>query len=865
MFQFYLPSLCFLTLLLSEPSSLRWFIVPESVKGVLYACGTNWDNALELPQPLWQGDFGSEPLGHQDGDNTHYYIPNLNEASHWYRDNRWIRNGSFHYAFYPRNIDISRDCVLGCLSQGFDLSRNGRYYPRIISRGGDYPFALPGHILMQWWALESNLRATARLLGPIEYEDHHLAEFKQPLFLNVIDRPDYTWGAETRGAAAARIWLGRRHILALACWVTAQIAFNSRLEHNSALARWETKLNTMAAYWRDQLRTSAFFSDFSGQTRRIGGHINMTANWDFMLGPSVLRTLFNGRVPFSLFVPHRDIRRIKQYREERKYIPSDELVPSFPQCTNLIHPASTSDFLYIEASGQTYGQTVWQFMAERERVDVNYRLPEEKEEIREHRLQVEQSKKDTNGNWVYTQDSRIWYWQKVPYPPYHFRQPVNPILAPHIFQLYTTQQIRYHFWSDSFDLCHDFAPNDNPPIHTIPAAITATLGGDPLLQNFDTTPEFNPDNHIDEITAETLNQPITNATVSALTTTFNDGPPPTQEMLEIRWNMQFVGSLVHRLSERYGLGRLQSQELMAPVSTKQVQDALSSLAERSQDQDLLLPYMRFCLHQFHDALTRSYQYTPAIHDILPYFITDIARTCVGWYTSPHNIHSLTPSHPFDVLLNIPNFTTSERNRLMSFVVFQDNAQRDNVVMLGLPSVVTCKQILRNGWGPDVDQIGLQLSLRGIPYLVFWSAKERSIPISIINPLTNVMRTPSYRYTAADYASYIHCRTSLFACPSILCSCLRQGGIMWRLAMEYIYNPDSGYRGVMPNCVDNGNGRLLAHSYPFIYNNNKELPGQQRQLNLVTTHLTDREAHVICGAYIDQTGKYFLSLYLNSHY
>ena len=70
-------------------------------------------------------------------------------------------------------------------------------------------------------------------------------------------------------------------------------------------------------------------------------------------------------------------------------------------------------------------------------------------------------------------------------------------------------------------------------------------------------------------------------------------------------------------------------------------------------------------------------------------------------------------------------------------------------------------------------------------------------------------------------------------------------------MEFVHSPEHG-NGVVPNCIDNGNGHLIAHSQPLTHTSTA---GQVSKW--ITTHLTEQEIHIICGLYVDRTSKFLI--------
>ena len=814
-----------------------------------HLAATTSDYAFALPIPLWRGDLGQEPLRCGDSDPVEWYIPGLNGTHAQYLDNRWIRNESFHYAFYPSNIDISKDHILGCLFRGFQLSNNSRYYPKLVptvTRVGNYnitTYALPQHILNQWWSLECNLRETARLLGPIQTENYHLAEFHRPAGLDLVHRSPYTWGSENKGTAAYQVWSGRNHILALACWVTAQIAFRQRN------AVWENKLESMSVHWIEGLKMSRFFTDFSGETKRVGGHINMTAIMDFMINPSVIRTLFNGKVPLSLFFQQDMIDRIPRVREERHYIPPSDIMKRFPTATQLLHPNTDIDLFYVDNSGQVRGQNVFQFMANRDRRDKETLKNETPVKVG-WRVAAENQRKDEHGNWKYLAPSSVWYWKRVPFPPFHFRQAVHPSKIPQMFALFNAKQIRYHYWSDQYDLCHELDLNEPAFPPPTPLITGNALPGDEILENLNSAPAFDPQIHIDEATAyDSRHGPTTQITTHIT----NPLPNALQEMHSIGFN--FTTNIETRLCERYGFGDFEHSNLL-PANPEQISRYLTILAESDTSIYLLSPQTQYQVCFFVQALTQKFDHDmPLLSDLLPRNISDLSLSCQEFRQTIANIHyhRLRLMQPLSMQWTIPSFGITDKPQ--TFYLLAEKTE--GAVILGLPSPTSWKQIWRSGWGPDANSISKELISRGIPFVAIWDKSQPVAPINPVNELGPRMRSPTYSYTITDYQAYIEARTSLLRNASILAACLRQGGILWRLAMEFIYSSDYEH-DTPPNCVDNDNAHLIAHPFILDYRNQHGM----RTTPWVTTHLTHAEIRTICGVYIDATRKSVVFFSLN---
>ena len=809
---------------------------------------TTSDHAFALPTPLWRGDLGQEALRCGDSDPVEWYIPGLNGSHAQYLDNRWIRNGSFHYAFYPFNVDISKDHVLGCLFRGFQLSNNSRYYPQLVptvtrERARNYSittYSLPERILNQWWDLECNLRETARLLGPIRAEE--FAEFQ---YLNGFDlgySSPYAWGSESKGTAAYQVWSGRNHILALACWVTALIAFH---HHN---AMWESRLKTMSVHWVEGLKMSRFFTDFSGQTKRVGGHINMTAKMDFMANPAVIRSLFNGKVPVSLFFQYDRINSIPQYREERRYIQSLDI--ERPVATQLLHPNIDVALFYVANSGQVRGQTVFQFMAKRDKEDQK-ELQKETPVKTGWRGAAERKKIDKHGNWRYYYDSheeppKVWYWKKVPFPPFHFRRAVNPDKIPQMFSLFNPKQIRYHYWSNQYDLCHEFNLNGPTYPSSTPLIAGNAPAGDEVLESLSSAPAFDPQIHFDEATAyDSRHGPVTQMTTHINKSLLNT----PQEMHSIGYD--FTTDIETRLRERYGFGDHEDPNLVPPVDPEQLSRCLAILGE-SGSINLLSLQTQYQVYFFVKALIQRFDHgIPLLSDLLPRNISDLGISCQGLM---HSIADTHPHHlvflqPLSVRWTIPSFGIT--NEPQPFYLLTEHTQ--GTVIFGLPSPTSWKQVWRSEWGPDAKSVSKELVSRGIPFVAIWDTAQPVAPINPVNELSPRVRSPTYSYTITDYRAYIEARTSLLRNTSILAACLRHGGILWRLAMEFVYSPDYEH-DTPPNCVDNDDGHLISHPFTLDRRNRHGIATTP----WVTTHLTQAEIHIICGVYVNPTCKSVLS-------
>ena len=153
--------------------------------------------------------------------------------------------------------------------------------------------------------------------------------------------------------------------------------------------------------------------------------------------------------------------------------------------------------------------------------------------------------------------------------------------------------------------------------------------------------------------------------------------------------------------------------------------------------------------------------------------------------------------------------------------------------------ITALQCLRR-FMPDVISITRYLISRGIPcntFLPRMSLERLSVPTHPSIPLSLGIRPRNYIPDAADYSAYQAIRDDFLRQPRGRAALLK-GGIIWRLAMEYV-DPGRVIAGPTGNSVT---GHTLRFPNNHVY---------------CDDNLTEDELDLICGVYKVYTGKKLL--------
>ena len=102
-----------------------------------------------------------------------------------------------------------------------------------------------------------------------------------------------------------------------------------------------------------------------------------------------------------------------------------------------------------------------------------------------------------------------------------------------------------------------------------------------------------------------------------------------------------------------------------------------------------------------------------------------------------------------------------------------------IVVKGL---VTARELLRRRWGPLNAQIVKHLVDRGVPFLL-GCLTPPPVTIAPASYVSDIFRPEGYVFGVHDYQSYVRRRLELFKDWAVAQPAMREGGILWRLAME----------------------------------------------------------------------------------
>ena len=103
-------------------------------------------------------------------------------------------------------------------------------------------------------------------------------------------------------------------------------------------------------------------------------------------------------------------------------------------------------------------------------------------------------------------------------------------------------------------------------------------------------------------------------------------------------------------------------------------------------------------------------------------------------------------------------------------------------ILAVKDILTVREVLRRRWGPLLIEIVRPLLDRGVPVVLGWAGLPRltSIPVTYV---PTIFRPEGYVFKYHDYLSYVRRRISLFKDLAVAEPAVREGGILWRLALE----------------------------------------------------------------------------------
>ncbi|KAK7686474.1 hypothetical protein QCA50_010070 [Cerrena zonata] len=782
---------------------------------------TRWNAPCPYP-------FNSDNYSHVREDwSMHHalrsYIPDVNPGYHFFLPIWWGRDDYFYLSFLPRNLNLNADPILHCLSDAFRIGSRGRYQPIIEKVPGGY--RLQESYVKQWTELENHL--------------HHLymalkrgREQWMPLLCKPPRRPNhigYQEPAETRGDAAGRIFAARREFLAMACWVTM---FLAKIDHNKPNPDTQNWIKALAdynipRYLVDALRRSPFFTDFSGTTVRQGMIIDMAIEWSFCAGNMSYMFEF-ANVPIWYFYHTENMFKRHPYQLANVLLPRPSDIQRLQVTKKYVQFNDICDVKFDALSKQQPSETIHEFLQRRH--DSQEKMArDEPPSALQRRQNRTQSHTSNLGTWLRLR-SKVYEWQPVPYPPYHFRTIIHEADADDVFNSFAGGQVIYNAWDDCFDLCKDLDPTAVPL-----AGLNAYDDDDdeedetyhgmqPLGPAFDIG-HYDPPEGLAPDNALTFTQPAAEGVL-------------IDNQFQLAWTIHNLPNLQTTLQGRYGLQQFVSLEPheQAPL-TYTLKDALTPFVERSEDEMVTLTaefsevvcafaYI-LCLNNTNIDIV-----TPKLSDILFSTKVFVRKVNRGLFVPPNPVQVI-PKPP--ITRGQPIRRDGDADRKIWFIF--PHEYRNGEPYIGVNSVITYKQVFREQWGPSLEEIGKEMTRRGIPFMLVWSDQKVPRRIPIIPPLSTTMRPANFVYSASDYLAYINQRLNLFRHLPLAKTALRQGGIIWRLALESF---EVGAQP--PSSVAGGLNEHISNAFSF------QLPVGRFMENI----LTDDEIDVICGVYTDQT-------------
>ena len=265
---------------------------------------------------------------------------------------------------------------------------------------------------------------------------------------------------------------------------------------------------------------------------------------------------------------------------------------------------------------------------------------------------------------------------------------------------------------------------------------------------------------MDDITLETVLDVSTQPAIIELP------PERLAELDRLVFSARFMDSFVDVLRFRYGM--------TIPVSLEHVSDILPREARSPS----LLRCLRGMVHE--KAIDDAEWQCPVLVDTLERFAdmvfeggvvpSDISDCHVSeeWFLNRNDIWKL---RPFRVYRDGPPF--------YAFHV-QDGTGSGRVV--AVKDELTVREVLRRRWGPLHMDVVQPLAERGVPLVVGYVVPPTTLAIPLSHS-ANIFRPEGYCFQYLDYLSYVRRRLALFRDVSVAEPAVREGGILWRLALE----------------------------------------------------------------------------------
>ena len=103
-------------------------------------------------------------------------------------------------------------------------------------------------------------------------------------------------------------------------------------------------------------------------------------------------------------------------------------------------------------------------------------------------------------------------------------------------------------------------------------------------------------------------------------------------------------------------------------------------------------------------------------------------------------------------------------------------------LLTVKDIVSVREVLRRRWGPNLVDVARPLLDRGVTFRIGYASPPptMSCPVTYV---PRIFRPDNYSFTYRDYFSYVRRRLALFKDLGVAEPAVREGGILWRLALE----------------------------------------------------------------------------------
>ncbi|KAK7679207.1 hypothetical protein QCA50_017785 [Cerrena zonata] len=714
-------------------------------------------------------------------DDEPFHLSLLNERI-WARDNFW------YLAFLPNFPSLARDPLFQPLGIPF------AHIP-IIAQDDD-SYIMRSSVVDLWLHLEFYLIRTYNIL-----KDIYLPFV--PVQTTVPPYPQstgYHQAHSTEESARRAAHRARRLFLGWLCLVAASIAASAKVKECNPPAWYRTIANAdppLPAFWLDKITSSPILTDFSSKCLRRGFVVNMCHQWGFMAITEFFRIPF---LPVWLCYPHGasfDNRLAKSLlptaveagnAKERFNQGAVEIdliqcqlrphnvvsgpVSAIQPDVHLLHgQAGDSHGDNYDAGGDSAandGNTPLD-LSDRVIAD-NHINPDEHLNAMEYffrrRKQVNDSRFSTGyseielremrrrGTTLFT-GSAVYIWEPLPIFPWFERIEVPVTERDEVWSSHTPTQRIYDEFEDAWDCAQNFAPlqdvNCNIPGCRDP--YHDHLYEEGLVAN--SPPGLPPH----------LRDPMTyHQSIAA-----EEG-----EWFALSFTRKHMDDFLDVLKFRYGI------KVPKIINSPQT-------VERGTASPVLLEALRGMVQEV--AVTEA-----------PWQDTQVIALVEEFYTSIKS-HRTVPSHISDC--HVPDdLFQAENNRWGLSIIKQSSA--DNRVLKYMLSTVTSstqgwfvacntrttvREVLRRGWGPGNGQVTRGLLERGIPFSMM-SRSAMLSPPPLRHLVCPLYRPETYAFKPPDYRAYIERRLRLFADKAVATAALRQGGILWRLAMESNVDIDS---------------------------------------------------------------------------